>query len=259
MSEIINISTADIIRNLKLSSQVPSVVQAIASQKIIQEAAQTAEIIVTPEEIQEEADKIRLDKKLVKVEDTFAWLAKHHLSVDEFEELVYHRVLSQKLADYLFASQVERYFYQHQLEYFTAITYEVILDDYDLALELFYAIAEAEITFPEVARLYIPEPEHRCNYGYQGRRHRKDFRPEISATVFAANPPGIIKPIVTAKGVYLIWVEEIIQPELDEQLRQKIITELFSYWLEQEIKCRQIITQLDSPTLPPEKELVKSA
>ncbi|YAF93723.1 MAG: peptidylprolyl isomerase [Nodularia sp. CChRGM 3473] len=259
MTQILTISASEIIHSLKLSSQVPNLVEAIASQKIIAEVAQRSGITVTPEEIQQAGDNLRLAKKLIKAQDTFTWLEKHHLSVHEFEELVHNKILSKKLADYLFAPQVERYFYQHQLDYVTAITYEVIFDDRDLALELFYAVEESEISFPEVARLYIQEPELRGAYGYQGRRHRKDFRPEIAAAVFAATPPQILKPIATPKGVYLIWVEEISQPQLDESLREKIITELFTGWLKQQIECVEIITQLNSDIKESHKELLKQA
>jgi parvulin-like peptidyl-prolyl isomerase len=250
MSQILTISGSDIIRNLKLSSQVPGIVEAIASQKIIAEVAHKSGITVTPEEIQEEGDNLRLAKKLVKAEDTLSWLEKHYLSIPEFEESIYNKVLAQKLAHYLFAPQVERFFYQHQLDYLVAITYQVIFDDKDLALELFYAVQEGEVTFPEIARQYIPEPEFSGNYGYQGRQHRKDFRPEIAAAIFAATPPQILKPIVTVKGVYLIWVEQIIQPQLDESITEKIITELFTAWLKQQIECRQIVTELDKALLP---------
>ena len=41
----------------------------------------------------------------------------------------------------------------------------------------------------------------------------------------------ILKPITSPIGIYLIWVEEIIQPELDEALREEIIAELFADWL----------------------------
>lgn len=257
MSQILTISGSDIIHSLKLSSQVPGLVEAIASQKIVAEVAERSGITVTPEEIQQEGDQLRLAKKLVKAQDTFTWLEKNYLSVNEFEESVHNKILSKKLANSLFNSEVERFFYQHQLDYVAAITYEIIFDDKDLALEMFYAMEEGEISFPEIARLYIPEPELRSTYGYQGRRHRKDFRPEIAAAVFAATPPQILKPIATSKGVYLIWVEEISQPQLDESLREKIITELFTDWLKQQIECMEIITQLDSDTVQPQKELLK--
>jgi PPIC-type PPIASE domain len=57
---------------------------------------------------------------------------------------------------------------------------------------------------------------------------RKDLKPEISAAVFATKPPQLLKPIVTSKGVHLIYVEEIIQPELDNKLPYQILTDMFS-------------------------------
>lgn len=238
------ITIPDIIYSLKLSCQIPDVLEQILYQRVITKTSQELGIAVTPEELQQAGDNLRLEKKLVKAKDTWTWLEKHHLSVNEFEELLHQQILSQKLANHLFADQVEKFFYEHQLEYAAAVTYEILLDDKDLALELFYALEEGEITFPEIARLYISQPEIRRTYGYQGLRHRKDFRPEIAAAVFASQAPTSLKPITTSKGVHLIWVEEIIQPQLDEQLRQKIISESFSAWLQQQIQTINLTTNL---------------
>ncbi|MBU7583730.1 MAG: peptidylprolyl isomerase [Nostoc sp. TH1S01] len=259
MHHTLNITSSDIIDHLKLSYQLPEILQAIASQKIVSEAAEEEGITVTSQEIQQEADNLRLNKKLVKAQDTLLWLKQHYLSEHDFEASIRHQILARKLASHLFTSQVERFFYQNQQNYVTAVTYEVILDDIDVALEIFYAIEECEITFPEVARMYISDSELRRVYGYQGVRHRKDFRPEIAWAVFAASPPQIIKPIVTTKGVYLIWVEEIFQPQLDEQLREKIISELFEDWLKKEIQLLVIKTHLDGDAIPPSEQLLNHA
>lgn len=244
MSTLLTISPEDIIHSIKLSCQIPGVVEAIASQKIIADTALEAGIKVAEQELQQQGDRLRFARKLVKAADTLAWLKKHHLSVDDFEELVHKDILANKLANHLFADKVEAFFYQNQLNYVAAVTYEIIFDDRDLALELFYALQEGEVSFQEIAREYILNPEIRRAGGYQGIRRRGEFRPEIGAAVFAATPPEILKPIATPLGVYLILVEEIIQPELDE-LRQTIITELFSDWLKQQIEKMEIITQLD--------------
>ncbi|MBW4610465.1 MAG: peptidylprolyl isomerase [Hassallia sp. WJT32-NPBG1] len=248
MSTLLTISPKDIIHTIKLSCHLPDLVEVIATQKIIADTALEAGITVTEEELQQEGDRLRFAKKLVKAADTLAWLKKHHLSVDDFEELVHNDLLSKKLANHLFADKVEPFFYQNKLDYVAAVTYEIIFDDRDVALELFYAVQEGEASFQEIAREYIINPEIRRAGGYQGIRRRAEFRPEIAAAVFGATPPEVLKPIATPKGVYLIWVEEIIQPELDEELRQKIITELFSDWLKQHIDKMEIITQLDSDT-----------
>ncbi|BAY29949.1 hypothetical protein NIES2107_17930 [Nostoc carneum NIES-2107] len=245
MPEYLTISTSDLIHSLKLSSQIPDVVNTILSRQIINDTAQEAGIEVTEAQLQEEGDKLRLDKKLVTAKETWAWLDQHHLSVKDFEELVYNSLIAKKLANHLFSAQVEKFFYDNRLDYDAAVTYEVIFEDRGLALELFYALEEEEVTFPEIARLYIADPELRRTYGYQGVRYRKDFRPEIAAAVFASYPPGILKPITTQKGVYLVWLEEIIQPELNENLREQIINRLFSVWLKKQIESKAMITQLN--------------
>ncbi len=245
MSNVLSISPIEVIHYLKMSCQIPSVIEGIATRKIIADIASKEGITVEEEELQQEGDRLRFAKKLVKAADTFAWLKAHHLSIDEFEELVYKTVLSKKLAHHLFSDRVESFFYQNQLDFVKAVTYEVVFDDYDLALELFYALQENEISFAEIAREYISNPQLRRAGGYQGIRQRKNFRPEIASSVFVATPPEIIKPIVTPKGIYLIWVEEIIQPQLNEQLREQIITDLFNGWLKQQIYQMQIITSFD--------------
>ncbi|ARV61422.1 peptidylprolyl isomerase [Nostocales cyanobacterium HT-58-2] len=246
MSQVLKISSEDLFYQARISCQIPSLVEAIATRKIITEAAIKAGIQVEIEELQQAADSLRLANQLLKAEDTLAWLEKYHLSVDDFEYLAQINLLSNKLAIHLFQEKVEPFFYEHKLNYVGAVTYEVILDDEDVALELFYALEEGEISFQEIARQYIKEPELRRASGYQGIRRRSDLRPEIAAAVFAATPPQILKPITTPKGAHLIWVEEIIQPKLDEQLRSKILGDLFAAWLKQQIAKLDIVTKLEN-------------
>ncbi|MDJ0620707.1 MAG: peptidylprolyl isomerase [Calothrix sp. MO_192.B10] len=245
MSKLLKVSGEEIINYLKISCQMPETLEAIATRKIITEASAIIGIQAEIEEIQQEADNFRIANQLIKTEDTWSWLKQYHLSLDDFEELNQTNLLSSKLANHLFAEQVEPFFYQHQLDYTGAVTYEVVVDDEDLALELFYALQEGEISFQEIARQYIQEPEIRRAGGYQGIKRRTDFKAEIAASVFAATPPQIIKPIVTSKGVHLIWVEEIIYPELNEELRLEIMADLFHNWLKQQLQEMEIVMQID--------------
>lgn len=244
MSKLLTVSPEDILDHIKLSCQIPSVLEAIATRKIVEDEAKKAGIEIGLEELQQAADNLRLANQLIKAEDTWTWLEKYHLSLDDFEAIAETNLLSAKLANHLFASKVEPFFYAHQLDYVGAVTYEVVLDDEDLALELFYALQEGEISFQEIARQYIENIEIRRAGGYQGIRLRKDFRPEIAAAVFSASPPQILKPITTPKGVHIIAVEEIIKPQLDEQRRLQIMGELFANWLKTQIATMEIVTNL---------------
>jgi parvulin-like peptidyl-prolyl isomerase len=257
MKQTITISQEDIWHHVKIYCKIPSLIEGIVTYKIVAAAAVEAGIKVETEELQQAADQLRLKNKLQSADDTWSWLQKHSLSLDDFEELVYINLISGKLAQHLFADKVEPYFFEHQLDYAGVVMYEVVLDDEDLAMELFYAIQEGEMSFPELVHQYIQDRSLRRSGGYRGIVRRKDLKPEISAAVFAAKPPQVLKPIVTAKGVHLILVEEIIQPQLDDKLRAQIFSDLFSEWLKQQIEKVEVVKHLDSSSLSfnPEPQL----
>lgn len=236
MTKILSISHDEIIHQVKLSNQLPEIINAIVARQVITTAAATAGLKIATEELQQAADTIRVANNLHRTEDTWTWLQKQNLSLDEFEEMVYTTLLSTKLAHHLFTDQVEPFFIEHQLDYTQVAIYEVILDDPDLALELFYALQEKELEFYQISREYTQDLELRRTGGYRGLLHRSDLKPEISAAVFASSPPQFLKPIITAQGVHLIFVEEIIQPQLNLTLRHQILSTLFSNWLQEEIK-----------------------
>ena len=242
MSQTIKITSEDILHQVKLTCQIPEIIQGIVTRKVIENAVAEVGIKVETEELQKAADQIRLANKLKSADDTWAWLEKYRLSLEEFEEMVYNSLISAKLAAHLFADQIAPYFFQKQLDYAGVVMYEVILDDEDLALELYYAIKEGEISFYDVAHKYIQDIELRRKGGYRGTVYRKDLMPEISATVFTAKPLQILKPILTSLGVHLILVEEIIQPELDEKLRSRILGDLFFEWTKQTIEQFEVLT-----------------
>ncbi|MFM9160320.1 MAG: peptidylprolyl isomerase, partial [Dolichospermum sp.] len=60
-----------------------------------------------------------------------------------------------------------------------------------------------------------------------------------------AKPPQVIKPIITSKGVHLIFVEEIIQPELNDKLRQQIVSDLLLSWIKKQVNQTEINVNLE--------------
>jgi parvulin-like peptidyl-prolyl isomerase len=225
------INDRDLIYEAKISGKIPELIQGIIRRQIIERQVQLAEIQIMTAELQSAADQFRLVNQLESAESTNKWLQDRSISLDDFEYMITQELLAQKLASHLFGDRVEQFFHQNLLDYNYAMIYEVILEDRELAMEIFYSLQEGDLRFADVADRYISVPELRRRGGYVGKVGRKQLRPEISAAVFAAKPPQLIDPVVTAIGVHLIQVEEIVEPQLDEQLRQQILTEMFDRWL----------------------------
>jgi parvulin-like peptidyl-prolyl isomerase len=220
-------SDEEILQEVKLSLQLPQVTERINNHKIIAKAAADAGIEPDVEALQAAADQIRVSNNLNSAAETYAWLEKYGLSVDDFEELALRICLKDQLAEYLFKDKIEPYFVQRKLDYMSAVLYEVRFEDEDEAMEAYYDLQAGETTFSQIAYQYIKETELRRVGGYLGDVPRSKLGSEVAAAVFAASPPQVLKPIMFNQGVYLICVEEIRQPLLTEQLRAEIIVNLF--------------------------------
>ena len=243
MLEILAFSPEDIFNRLRTLGQIPALTEKIIAHEVITRACNKFSITVKLDELQQAVDGWRLTNRLDSIEATQTWLQEHHLSLEELGDLISTTVLSSKLAQHLFRDKVEPYFFDYQLDYMQVAMYEIVFDDEGMAMELFYAIDEGEINFFDAASQSIQDTELRRIGGYRGKVYRKDLKPNISAAVFAATPPQILKPIVTSSGVHLIKVEQIIQPQLDAVMYQKILSYLFNNWLVQQ--CQQFEVKIN--------------
>ena len=247
MSKHLQISSSQIFERLKISCQLAPAVKETAYRQIITDAVRAENITVSDLELQQAADSFRVRYNLYNPAVTWDWMKKNYLTGDELEQIILESIITSKLTNYLFSDRVEPYFYEHKLDYTKAVLYEVVFDDFDTAIEQFYALQEREITFIEVARRYILEPNSRRQHGYRGVLPRTALNSAISAAVFASNPPQVLKPIIVGKNTHLILVEEIIEPQLNKSLRAQILNSLFSSWLEQQLQQYSIEVETLQP------------
>jgi parvulin-like peptidyl-prolyl isomerase len=233
------ITSQDLLHQLKITGKIPELIHGILQRQVLETAAQELKLEISEEELQTGADQFRAANRLETIPATQRWLADRLLSIDDFEQLVTTNLLAPKVAFCLFADKVAPYFHQNTLDYAAAIIYEIILTDKNLAIELFYAIQEGDMSFGDAARTYGQDLEIQRLGGYLGSVSRKKMSPAVSAAVFAAQPPQILKPIEVGQQIHLILVEEVIRPQLTPQLQDQIMWQLFQEWLQEKIALRR--------------------
>ena len=233
----VEIETAEIEEHLKHKLQLMQVCCEILHQKIIIEAASSRNIVVTDEEIEAEANKIRSSLRLEKAADTLAWLEDNLLDPDGWEISLKNQILADKLAINLFDSQAEEYFAQNRLNYDRFVLYQLVIPYEKLAQELFYQIEEEEISFYQAAHLYDLDEQRRYVCGYEGKVHRWNYPPDIAAAIFKTPVPigEIIGPIKSERGYHLFKIEDYLPAELTPKIRQEIIKKMFTAWLDSEL------------------------
>ena len=224
-----------IVHSLKTTLRYQEVYQTVLYQRIIDETAQSRQLSVTTEEIQAEADRFRYEHQLEKASDALTWLAEQQVSSEDWESGIRDRLLTEKLKEHLFGSQIEQYFEENRLDFEQVLLYQIIVPYEQLAQELFYQIEEREISFFEAAHLYDIEPQRRLHCGCEGKVYRWGLNPDIAAIVFGATPGQLLRPTRTDQGFHIMLVEAFIEAELSPDTRTEILNQLFDEWLRGEL------------------------
>ncbi len=238
------IEPEEIVNFLKSEMNLKQVCEKIFFQRVICQVAEERGITVTTQEIEAEADRQRREKRLEKATDTLAWLADQLVGLHDWEVGIRNRLLSQKLAQTLFAKEVEKFFLQNRLGFEQVILYQIIVSYEKLAQELYYQIEEGEISFYDAAHLYDINETRRQKCGYEGKIYRWAMQPNIAAIVFTTPSKQLIKPLKTEQGYHLFMVEELIPAELTPERYQEILNNMFQQWLTAELDYMLHFSQL---------------
>jgi parvulin-like peptidyl-prolyl isomerase len=244
MSQSINLTLNDIFRQAKYAFQMPALVRQAIEHQIILHAAEQAGLVIATAELQQAADALRVTHQLLSARATLDWLEKHYLSIDDFEDLAYTQLLRQKVADHHCTAQIAAHFADHQLDYAQAVIYQVTIAEAPLAMELFYSLQAQEQDFLAIVHRYLPEGSAQLRGDYRRVVRRQELEPEISAIVFAAQPPTVLRPIATREGHHLIYVAAIRPARLDPDLEAQIRQELFQTWLRQQVREWDVVSTL---------------
>jgi parvulin-like peptidyl-prolyl isomerase len=223
---------------LKKNFTLKDICRQILSQEIIDRTAQENGVVVEPQEIQKEADRMRRQKRLDKASQTFAWLTEEMATPDDWEEGIKDRILRKKLAQKLFAEEAQKHFAQNRLDFEQVLLYQLVVSYERLALELLYQIEEEEISFYEAAHLYDIDEKRRYQCGCEGKLYRLNLHPKISASIFSSPAGQVLGPVKTDLGYHLFKTEEFVKAELTPQIHQEIIDKLFESWLQGELNYR---------------------
>jgi parvulin-like peptidyl-prolyl isomerase len=225
----------DITQFLKYTLQYQAISRSIFAQRIINRAAEERQIRVSPEDIQGEADRQRLELRLERATDTLAWLQSQGIEAEDWELGIRAKILNQKLKEVLFETDLEKAFNQSRLDFDKVLLYQLIIPYAPLAQELFYQIEEEEISFYEAAHAYDMDEMRRYRCGYEGLLHRWNLPPVLATAIFSVPPGKLAGPVQTEQGYHLLLPEKFIPAQLTDEVRKELFERLFQEWLKGEL------------------------
>ena len=222
----------DVVKYLNLSGQQDSIYADIIRNQEVRKKAHELSLSVSDSELQEFVDNFRTSRGMYSAQETLDQLAGAGLTIDDLEMYCETALLANKLMDHLAgATKIESYFVNNRSQFDQARLSIILLDKIELANELVMQVTEDEADFHSLARKYSLDSNSRYAGGYIGLMPRNALAETISAKVFNAGAGELLGPFEANGYFQLIFVEELIKPELDTRLEEQIRQALFMEWL----------------------------
>ena len=130
--------------------------------------------------------------------------------------------------------KLESYFLKRKGQLDRAIYSLIRTNDLGIAQEVYFRLMDGEQTFEEIARKYSLGAEAQTG-GLVGPVELSIPHPAI-AQILSSQPIGqICRPIELEQWYVIIRPEQIIPAKLDDQMRQRLIDELFQIWVQEQM------------------------
>ncbi len=216
----------------------------LAKDIIIEKAI--AHIECTPEETAQAQQQFFWQMQLnpQQPEQLQAWLAKNYLTETQLLQRILRSVKLEKYKEEIWGKQIETY-YLSRKEQLDKIVYSLIrTKSPGQAQEFYFRISEGEADFDQLARQYSLGSEAETG-GLIGPVELNVPHPLIAEKLKTSPPRQVLPPMRIGEWVVILRLEKYITAPLDENLRRRLLDELFSKWLNEQTET-QVKLELDS-------------
>lgn len=144
-------------------------------------------------------------------------------------------------------NQVEAYFISKKRN-LDRVSFSIIqINNGETAQEIYFRIQEGEESFADLAKQYSQGSEAK-NGGWVGTFKLGNLRPQL-AEIIRKIQPGEISPLAYLEKMFIIVrLEKIFPAQLNEQMREELLQEMFADWLE--LQVANYGDYLDLSTIP---------
>ncbi|BAY07099.1 peptidylprolyl isomerase [Calothrix sp. NIES-2098] len=201
--------------------------------KAIEEAI--ASFSCTEAEHQTAIAKFRERHQLTSPELEQAWLQKNQLTQETMQEIAIRPLLIRKFQLAIWGNKLESYFLHRKADLDRVIYSMIRTQDEGLAQELYFRIVEGEHPFATIAQQYSQGGEAQTG-GVIGPVPLSQPHPIIQQILYVSQPGQIWKPHLIADWYVIIRLEQLLPAQLDENMQQYLLDELFEAWIQTQIQ-----------------------
>ena len=176
----------------------------------------------------------RKNLKLEEDEKFNKWLSKNPFDLEDIKDTAYYKKRFSFFCDKHFSHKIDSRFLNRKKDLDIVVYSLMRITDYFKAKELFYRASEGEEDFGSLAATHSEGMERKTR-GIVGpipveKSHR------VLSKLIRSSKPGEIQPPVQIEDYFvIIRVESIDSAKLDNNMREKMVEELFNEWINSQV------------------------
>ena len=224
------ITLNEVKKNLQLRNDLQALLQRAYRRRLVLSEAKAAGIAANDEELQAQADQVRLAMGLASADKTVQWLESNKLSIDDLEAEAEYLVLKEKLFTQLLSEKVEPTFHESKTGFDEVELAHLVVAEEGVARELMTQIEEDEEDFGELVKEHSVDQKTASRNGYLGSVRRGALSPEAESAAFGAASGDVLGPFEVKKHWVLYQVLGQKPASLTPEIKQEIFTALVERW-----------------------------
>lgn len=207
-----------------------------------------ANLTCEPEEIQGAYQRFYQQQQLDSPEKQQQWLTQQGMTMAQLEDLIVRDLKLEKFKQETWGAQIESLFLQRKSQLDRVIYSLIRTQNIGIAQELFFRIQEGEQSFSDLAQQYSQGPEAQTG-GLVGPVELSSLHPSLAKLLSIGKPGQLWPPCQVGDWIVIVRMEKLLPTQLDEGMRQRLLNESFSEWMQQRVQ--QVLTQVSPDVLMP--------
>lgn len=198
----------------------------------------------TDQEIEQARQQFFNQYQISSDEHLQAWLKKNYLTKEQLEKRITRGIKLEKFKLETYGSKLESYYLKRKSQ-FDKVVYSLIrMKDASIAQTLYFRIQAGEQTFEEVAKKYSQGAESQTG-GLIGPVELNVPHPQISQMLTTSQPGKLLPPTRIGEWVVILRLEKYLAAQLDFQMKQRLLNELFNNWLNEQLQKNVSINDVE--------------
>ncbi|BAQ66890.1 peptidylprolyl isomerase [Geminocystis sp. NIES-3709] len=163
------------------------------------------------------------------------WLQKNYLTREQLQNRILRGMKIEKYKEKTWATELQPYYLKRKRQLDKVIYSLIRTKNPGQAQELYFRVIEGEKEFSELATQHSQGAEAETG-GLIGPVELNVPHPEIAQRLMTSQPGQILPPCRIGDWIVILRLEKYIPAQLDQNMRRRLLDELFNTWLTETIQ-----------------------